>query len=123
MSVVQDRLRWLYTQKGVAYVAIYGNQGKEARSIVNHPHLHMMSFSIIPPRIEEEADFSHKILNENGVYPLSQIINKEDLDKYFRQKILLLFPLGHHHMIMNFGFVRRNTQQVFQKFLKKKLMI
>ena len=77
LSVIQDRLRWLYTQKGVAYVAIYGNQGKEARSTVNHPHLHMMSFSIIPPRIEEEADFSHKILNENGVYPLSQLINKE----------------------------------------------
>ena len=77
LSVAQDRLRWLYTQKGVAYVAIYGNQGKLARSDVEHPHLHMMSFSIIPPRIEEEAIFSHRILNENGVYPMSQLVNTE----------------------------------------------
>ena len=77
LSVVQDRLRWMYTQKGVAYVAIYANHGKEARSKVDHPHLHMMSFSIIPPKIEEEANFSHKILNENGVYPMSQLITSE----------------------------------------------
>ena len=77
LSVVQDRLRWLYTQKGVAYVAIYGNHGKEARVDVMHPHLHMMSFSTIPPKIEEEADFSHRLLNENGVYPMSQLINIE----------------------------------------------
>ena len=77
LSVIQDRLRWLYTQKGVAYVAIYGNHGKEARVDVMHPHLHMMSFSTIPPKIEEEADFSHRLLNENGVYPMSQLINIE----------------------------------------------
>ena len=77
LSVVQDRLRWMYTQKGVAYVAIYWNHGKEARNKVEHPHLHMISFSIIPPKIEEEANFSHKILNENGVYPMSQLINSE----------------------------------------------
>ena len=77
LSVVQDRLRWLYTQKGVAYVAIYGNHGKDAREDVAHPHLHMISFSTIPPTIEEEANFSHKLLNENGVYPMSQLINTE----------------------------------------------
>ena len=67
----------MYTQKGVAYVAIYANHGKDARNEVEHPHLHMMSFSIIPPKIEEEANFSHKILNENGVYPMSQLVNLE----------------------------------------------
>ena len=77
LSVIQDRLRWLYTQKGVAYVAIYANHGKDGRADVDHPHLHMMSFSTIPPTIEEEANFSHKLLNENGVYPMSQLINTE----------------------------------------------
>ena len=77
LSVIQDRLRWMYTQKGVAYVAIYANHGREARNEIDHPHLHMTSFSIIPPKIEEEANFSHKILNENGVYPMSQLINSE----------------------------------------------
>ena len=77
LSVVQDRLRWLYTQKGVAYVAIYADKGTNSGSKINHPHLHMMSFSIIPPKIEEEANASHKILNEKGVYPMSQLVNSE----------------------------------------------
>ena len=38
LSVVQDRLRWLYTQKGVAYVAIYGDSGKASGTKIDHPH-------------------------------------------------------------------------------------
>ena len=77
LSVVQDRLRWLYTQKGVAYVAIYADSGKNSGTKVQHPHLHMMSFSTIPPKIEEEANSSHRILNEKGVYPMSQLVTSE----------------------------------------------
>ena len=77
LSVVQDRLRWLYTQKGVAYVAIYGDSGKNSGTKIQHPHLHMMSFSTIPPKIEEEANSSHRILNEKGVYPMSQLVTSE----------------------------------------------
>ena len=77
LSVVQDRLRWLYTQKGVAYVAIYGDSGKNSGTKIDHAHLHMMSFSTIPPKIEEEAISSHRILNEKGVYPMSQLVNSE----------------------------------------------
>ena len=77
LSVIQDRLRWLYTQKGVAYVAIYADSGKDSGAKIIHPHLHMMSFTTIPPRIEEEANSSHKILNEKGVYPMSQLVNSE----------------------------------------------
>ena len=77
LSVVQDRLRWLYTQKGVAYVAIYGDSGKASGTKIHHPHLHMMSFSTIPPKIEEEANSSHRILNEKGVYPMSQLVTSE----------------------------------------------
>ena len=77
LSVVQDRLRWLYTQKGVAYVAIYADSGKNSGTKIEHAHLHMMSFSSIPPKIEEEANSSHRILNEKGVYPMSQLVNSE----------------------------------------------
>ena len=76
LSVIQDRLRWLYTQKGVAYVAIYADSGKNSGTKVDHPHLHM-SFSTIPPKIEEEANSSHRILNEKGVYPMSQLVTSE----------------------------------------------
>jgi len=77
LSVVQDRLRWLYTQKGVAYVAIYADSGKASGTKIEHPHLNMISFSTIPPKIEEEANSSHRILNEKGVYPMSQLVNSE----------------------------------------------
>ena len=60
LSVVQDRLRWLYTQKGVAYVAIYADSGKNSGT-----------------KIEEEANSSHRILNEKGVYPMSQLVCSE----------------------------------------------
>ena len=77
LSVIQDRLRWLYTQKGVAYVAIYADSGNNSGTKIIHPHLHMVSFSTIPPKIEEEANSSHRILNEKGVYPMSQLVNHE----------------------------------------------
>ena len=75
--VIQDRLRWLYTQKGVTYVSIVVNHGQDAGSIVDHSHIDMVSFSNIPPVIEEECEASHKILNEKGVCPMCQIVNTE----------------------------------------------
>lgn len=77
LVVIQDRLRWLYTQKGVTYVAIYANHGKEAGSDTTHPHLHVVTFSTIPPVIEAEAEASHKILNEKGVCALCQTVTAE----------------------------------------------
>ena len=77
LVVVQDRLRWLYTQKGVTYVSIFVNHGKESGSNVDHSHINMVSFSTLPPKIEEEAESSHKILNEKGVCPMCQVRDTE----------------------------------------------
>lgn len=77
LVVVQDRLRWLYTQKGVTYVSIYGDQGEEAGNHNPHPHLNLITFSTIPPTIEAEAEASHNILNEKGVCVMCQTINAE----------------------------------------------
>ena len=33
LVVVQDRLRWLYTQKGVTYISIFINHGKNAGAV------------------------------------------------------------------------------------------
>lgn len=77
LVVVQDRLRWLYTQKGVTYVSIYADQGDLAGSTNPHPHLNIITFSTIPPLIEEEAEASHKILNEKGVCPMCQTVSEE----------------------------------------------
>jgi len=77
LVVIQDRLRWLYTQKGVTYVSIYANHGEAAGSVNPHPHLNLVTFSTIPPIIEAESEASHKILNEKGVCPLCQTLNAE----------------------------------------------
>ena len=77
LVVIQDRLRWLYTQKGVTYVSIYGNHGEAAGSKNNHPHLNIVTFSTIPPVIEVEAEASHKILNEKGVCHMCQTVTVE----------------------------------------------
>ena len=77
LVVIQDRLRWLYTQKGVTYVSIYANQGEAAGSENDHPHFNIVTFSTIPPIIEAEAEASHKILNEKGVCPMCKTVNAE----------------------------------------------
>ena len=78
LVVIQDRLRWLYTQRGVTYVSIFVNHGQEAGSIVDHSHINVVSFSTLPPIIDEEAESSHQILNEKGVCPMCQIVNTEN---------------------------------------------
>ena len=77
LVVIQDRLRWLYTQKGVTYVSIYLNHGEAAGSTNPHPHMNIVTFSTIPPVIEAEAEASHQILNEKGVCPMCQVVNEE----------------------------------------------
>jgi len=77
LVVVQDRVRWLYTQKGVTYVSIYVNSGQAAGAQVAHPHLNMVTFSAIPPAIELEAEGSHRFMNENGSCPACNMLSVE----------------------------------------------
>ena len=77
LVVVQDRLRWLYTQKGVTYVSVYADCGELAGGIDPHPHLNIVTFSMIPPVVDEEAEASHKILNEKGVCPMCHTVGDE----------------------------------------------
>jgi UDPglucose--hexose-1-phosphate uridylyltransferase len=40
LVVIQDRVRWLYTQKSVTYVSIYVNSGRRAGDAPTPPHSH-----------------------------------------------------------------------------------
>ena len=77
LVVVQDRVRWLYTQKSVTYVSIFVNSGSGAGAQMSHPHLNIVTFSGIPPVIEMEAEGSHRYMNENGNCPACSIIAVE----------------------------------------------
>jgi UDPglucose--hexose-1-phosphate uridylyltransferase len=77
LLVIQERVRWLYTQKSVTYVSIYVDSGREAGTIVDHAHLNIVTFSTIPPTIELEAEGSHRYVNENGNCPACNIVSVE----------------------------------------------
>lgn len=75
LVVIQDRVRWLYTQKSVTYVSIYMDYGKSPNA--EHPHMNMVTFSTIPPLIEQEAEMSHRYVNENGICPMCNVVSVE----------------------------------------------
>lgn len=77
LLVIQERVRWLYTQKSVTYVSIYVDSGREAGTPYDHAHLNVVTFSTIPPIIELEAEGSHRYVNENGNCPSCNIISVE----------------------------------------------
>jgi UDPglucose--hexose-1-phosphate uridylyltransferase len=77
LLMIQDRVRWLYSQKSVTYVAIYVNEGSKAGSNVDHSHFNLVTFSTIPPTIESEAEASNQFMNENGNCPACTVIAAE----------------------------------------------
>ena len=78
LTTVQDKVRWLYSQKNVAYVSIYMNHGKDAGSDIEHPHLQIVSLPTVPPIIESESKFMQKPLREKGICPMCEIIKEEE---------------------------------------------
>lgn len=77
LLVLQDRIRWLYSQRGVTYVAIHASRGLSGGSIINHPHFHVTTFSSIPPVIEKESKTFNQLMNENGSCPSCNTIESE----------------------------------------------
>lgn len=77
LLVIQDRLQWLYSKKGVAYVAVYANHGATTGSHNTVPHLNMVTFPMIPPVIAEEGRMTAKTVNEKGECPMCQIVEAE----------------------------------------------
>jgi UDPglucose--hexose-1-phosphate uridylyltransferase len=77
LLVLQDRVRWLYSQRGVTYVAIYADRGSNGGSSISHPYFHITTFSSIPPVIEKEAKTFHQFMNETGSCPTCDMIEAE----------------------------------------------
>ena len=77
LATVQDKVRWLYAQKGVSYVAAFINQGKGSGQSVDHSHVQMVTLPRLPPTVELEAVTVQNSLNELGVCPMCQVIASE----------------------------------------------
>jgi len=79
LVVVQDRLRWLYTQKGVSYVGVYADHdGALEGGIGAYPHLNIVTFKIIPPAIEKEIISHRKSQETRGTCPVCSVINDDE---------------------------------------------
>lgn len=77
LLVLQDRVRWLYSQKGVTYVAIYASRDKNGNPKNAHPQFHITTFSSIPPVIEKEAKTFQQLMNDHGICPACNTIESE----------------------------------------------
>ena len=78
LVVVQDRTRWLYTQKHITYVAVHASYGNTLGGGDNPiPHMHIIALSTVPPVIREEIASTEKMHKENGACPICQIAKVE----------------------------------------------
>ena len=82
-TTIQDKARWIYTQKNVSYVVISLNKGKLAGASEEHPCIEMISLPILPKIIEEEAHIVQKSIRSEGVCKMCEIINQERSSKRF----------------------------------------
>lgn len=77
LSIVQDKARWLYARKNIAYVAIFLNQGRDAGASRSHAHMQIMTLPVLPPAIEKESKAVQKTMRSTGACPMCQIIEHE----------------------------------------------
>lgn len=77
LATMQDKIRWLYSQKGVSYVAAFINQGKGSGQSLEHPHVQIVTLPRLPPTVEAEAVTVQNSMNELGVCPMCQVIASE----------------------------------------------
>jgi UDPglucose--hexose-1-phosphate uridylyltransferase len=77
LASLQDKVRWLYAQKGVSYVTVFINSGKDAGATSAHPHLQIITTPRVPPTVELEAETVQSSLNELGVCPMCQVVGAE----------------------------------------------
>jgi UDPglucose--hexose-1-phosphate uridylyltransferase len=77
LASLQDKVRWLYAQKGVSYVLVYVNSEKEGAPTNVHPSIQIVTTPRVPPAVETEADTVQNSLNELGVCPMCHVVSTE----------------------------------------------
>jgi len=121
LTTVQDKSRWLYSQKHVSYVAVYMNHGVEAGAEIEHPHLQIVSLPTVPPVIEVESKFMKKPLREKGICPMCVIVKEEESSKRIigkTENFVMFAPWASKHPYEYWIFPRQHDVS-FVKFTQK----
>lgn len=77
LLVMQDRVKWLYAQKRVNYVSIFASYGKNGNAENEHSYINLVTFPNIPPAILQEAQAADKVIEDDGVCPVCNIVHVE----------------------------------------------
>lgn len=77
LASMQDKVRWLYSQKGVSYVLAYINSEDEGSPTALHPSIQIVTTPRVPPAVEEEAETVQTALNDLGICPMCQVVTTE----------------------------------------------
>lgn len=77
LATIQEKTRWLYAQRGVAYVSIFINYRADAGAAFSHPHLELITLPRLPPIIENEAQTMQRSMYELGVCPMCSVVSIE----------------------------------------------
>jgi UDPglucose--hexose-1-phosphate uridylyltransferase len=77
LASLQDKVRWLYSQKGVSYVLVFVNSEREATPTSKHPSVQIVTMPRVPPAVEVEAETVQTSLNDLGVCPMCQVLGAE----------------------------------------------
>ncbi len=77
LTVVQDKVRWLYGRKKVSYVAVFIDAPEDSGKTHTHPHLQILTLPRLPPIIEQEALAVQKSMYDLGICPMCTVVNVE----------------------------------------------
>lgn len=77
LASLQDKVRWLYTQKSVGYVCVYADYGWDQTWVQRHPNFQIVTMPRVPPVIEKEAQTVHSSMNELGICPMCRVVSAE----------------------------------------------
>ncbi len=72
LVALQDRIKWLYSKKGVTYASIFMHHRKGI-----HPHMNIVTFPEVPPLIERSATVIHNYIKERSSCPVCDIVKSE----------------------------------------------
>jgi UDPglucose--hexose-1-phosphate uridylyltransferase len=77
LAALQDKVRWLYAQKGVSYVMVNLRAGRVSSLTSAHPVIEIITTPRVPPAVDREAETVQNSLNELGICPMCQVVANE----------------------------------------------
>ena len=77
LLAIQDRVKWLYSQKRVNYVSIFASDGNGGNAVGEHSHINLVTLPNIPHTILQEAEAAKKVIEDSGTCPICNIVHFE----------------------------------------------